>query len=770
MAQNKKTPPIKATTQDFIEIDEIKDDIVLMKDRSASLIIEVGTVNYWLLAQEEQDSIITAYGKLLNSLSFPVQILIISKKTDISTYLNLIDDKIKNQSADFMKKRLESYKNFIKTTVKKSEVLEKSFYFAIPFSPYEMGAVKNIQKLTNDYIIERAKLSLYPKKDHLLRLLNKIGLKASVLQKQKIVELFYSLYNSNNNQNNLAQIEAYGDKLNQGGFGIKDLIAPSYAEIDFNHIKIDNKFYRTLYVAGYPRYVSPNWLHSLISFDRALYTSMFIYPTESKDVMEDLKRKIAEMEATIENDIKVGKIVDPSVQVALDDAMSLQAELAKGAERFFQFGLYITIPANSLEELDQITKQVESSLSSLLIISRKATLQMEEGYKSTLPLFYDKLGVWRNMDSTSLAMTFPFSTASLTKNEGVLYGLNEHDGSLIIFDRFTLENANSVILGKSGGGKSFLVKLETLRLLMMGIDVIIIDPENEYKKLAESFGGEFVEFSSSSKYKINPFDLTVDNPEPDELQNKILDLHSLMRVIMGDLTPAQDALLDRALVTSYKLKNITQDPKTFKNEPPLLEDLYKVFLGMETDESREMADRLEKFVKGSASGIFNERSNFDIKNKFTVFGIRDLEENLRPVAMYIVLDFIWNKIRRDKKKRVLIVDEAWYLIKNKDSGSYLFSFAKRARKYMLGLTTITQDVEDFVATNEGRAIITNSSLQILLKQSAAAIDLLTKTFYLTNGEKHYLLSAGIGEGLFFAGQSHVGFKVIFSEEEKTTIE
>lgn len=770
MPQNKKTPPIKATTQDFIEIDEIKDDIVLMRDRSASLIIEVGTVNYWLLAQEEQDSIITAYGKLLNSLSFPVQILIISKKTDISTYLNLIDDKIKNQSADFMKKRLESYKNFIKTTVKKSEVLEKSFYFAIPFSPYEMGAVKSIQKLTNDYIIERAKLSLYPKKDHLLRLLNKIGLKASVLQKQKIVELFYSLYNSNNNQNNLAQIEAYGDKLNQGGFGIKDLIAPSYAEIDFNHIKIDNKFYRTLYVAGYPRYVSPNWLHSLISFDRALYTSMFIYPTESKEVMEDFKRKIAEMEATIENDIKVGKIVDPSVQVALDDAMGLQAELAKGAERFFQFGLYITIPANSLEELDQITKQVESSLSSLLIISRKATLQMEEGYKSTLPLFYDKLGVWRNMDSTSLAMTFPFSTASLTKNEGVLYGLNEHDGSLIIFDRFTLENANSVILGKSGGGKSFLVKLETLRLLMMGIDVIIIDPENEYKKLAESFGGEFVEFSSSSKYKINPFDLTVDDPEPDELQNKILDLHSLMRVIMGDLTPAQDALLDRALVTSYKLKNITQDPKTFKNEPPLLEDLYKVFLGMETDESREMADRLEKFVKGSASGIFNERSNFDIKNKFTVFGIRDLEENLRPVAMYIVLDFIWNKIRREKKKRVLIVDEAWYLIKNKDSGSYLFSFAKRARKYMLGLTTITQDVEDFVATNEGRAIITNSSLQILLKQSAAAIDLLTKTFYLTNGEKHYLLSAGIGEGLFFAGQSHVGFKVIFSEEEKITIE
>ncbi|MFH1827191.1 MAG: ATP-binding protein [bacterium] len=581
----------------------------------------------------------------------------------------------------------------------------------------------------------------------------------------KFFNFFQPTNNNKPNSNNKGQ-----EGLNKGPFNIKDLIAPSYVEVDFSNIKIDNKYYRTLYIAGYPRYVSPNWLYPLISFDRALYVSMYIYPTEPKDIMDDLRRKIAEMEATLENDIKDGKVVDPTIQVALDDAMELQADLAKGSERFFQFGLYITIPADSLEDLNEITKQIESSLSALLMVSRKAILQMEEGYKSTLPLFYDKLGVWRNMDSTSLSLTFPFSTASLTKNEGVLYGLNQHDGSLIIFDRFTLENANSVILGKSGGGKSFLVKLETLRLLMMGVDVIIVDPENEYKKLTESVNGEFVEFSSKAKFKINPFELPTVNVEPDELQNKILELHSLMRVIMGDLTPSQDALLDRALVMSYKLKNITQDPQTFKNEPPLLEDLYKVFLGMETDESREMADRLEKFVKGSASGIFNERSNFDIKNKFTVFGIRDLEENLRPVAMYIVLDFIWNTIRREKKKRVLIVDEAWYLIKNKDSGNYLFSLAKRARKYGLGLTTITQDVEDFIATNEGRAIITNSSIQILLKQSTAAIDMLTKTFYLTQGEKHFLLSAGIGEGLFFAGQSHVGFKIISSNEEKTTIE
>jgi len=569
---------------------------------------------------------------------------------------------------------------------------------------------------------------------------------------------------------NEEKTETVASFLAKGSVSIKDIIAPSFIEVDFNHLKIDDRYYRTLYVVGYPRYVSANWLYPLITFDHPLYISMYIYPTETKGVLEDLKRKIAEMEATIENDIKAGKVVDPSLQVALDDALALQAELAKGAERFFQFGFYITIPAETKEELDQITKQVDSVLSSMLIIAKQATLQIEEGFKSTLPIFYDKLEVWRNMDTTSLALAFPFSTASLTRNEGILYGINQHDGSLIIFDRFTLENANSVILGKSGGGKSFLVKLESLRLLMMGVDVIIIDPENEYQKLASSVGGEFVVFSPTSSYKINPFDLAITETTADELSNKILDLHSLMRVIMGDLTPSQDALLDKALILAYQQKGITQDSETFKNEPPLLEDLYKVFLGMETPEAKELADRLEKFVRGSAAGIFNAHSNFNIKNHLTVFGIRDLEENLRPVAMYIILDYVWNRVRKDRKKRILVVDEAWYLIKHKDSAAYLHSFAKRARKYLLGLTVITQDVEDFLSTDEGKAIINNSSLQIILKQSTASVEKITETFYLTGGEKHFLLSAGVGEGLFFAGRSHVGFYVIASSEERALIE
>jgi len=560
-----------------------------------------------------------------------------------------------------------------------------------------------------------------------------------------------------------------GQTLAKGMVSIKDIVSPSYVEVDFNNIKIDEKYYRTLFVVGYPRFVSSNWLYPLITFDHPLYISMFVYPSESKDILKDLKRKIAEMEATIEADIKAGKVVDPSVQVALDDALVLQTELARGSEKFFQFGLYITIPADSLEELNQITKEIDSSLSSLLIIAKQATLEMEEGFKSTLPMFYDKLQVWRNMDTTSLATTFPFSTASLTANEGILYGVNQHDGSLVIFDRFTLENANSVILGKSGGGKSYLVKLEALRLLMMGVDVLIIDPENEYKKIAEVVGGEFVSFSISSPYKINPFDLHTESQQPDELANKILGLHSLMKIIMGEITPSQDAILDRSLVLTYKQKGITEDIETHKNEAPLLEDLYKVLLGMESPEAAELANRLEKFIKGSASGVFNQQSNFDIKNKFTVFGVRDLEENLRPIAMYIVLDYIWNRIRKDQKKRVLIVDEAWYLIKHKDSAEYLHSFAKRARKYLLGLTTITQDVEDFLSTDEGKAIITNSSLQILLKQSTAAIDHVANVFNLTGGEKHFLLSGGVGEGLFFAGQSHVAIKIFASEEEHKTI-
>lgn len=547
---------------------------------------------------------------------------------------------------------------------------------------------------------------------------------------------------------------------------VKDVIAPSYIEVDIDYIHINNVYYRTLFVSGYPRYVGANWLAPLVSYDHSISISMFIYPTEAKVILEDLKRKIAEMEATIQSDIKRGRVVDPSVQVALDDALALQAQLAKGAERFFQFGLYVTIPAGSVEELNRVSKEIESLLGSLLIIAKHASFQMEDGFKTTLPFCQDKLLVTRNMDTTSLATTFPFTTASLTANQGVLYGINEHDGSLVIFDRFTLENYNSICLAKSGAGKSFLVKLEAMRQLMFGTEIFIIDPEGEYKTTASALGGEYIEFSFNSPVKINPFDLSgIIEEGENELGLKILSLVALMKVIMGNLSPGEGAVLDRALLSTYHQKGITHEPLTQKREPPLMEDLYKVLIGMEEPDAARLAERLEKFIKGSLAGIFNQKSNIDIKNPFTVFGIRDLEAELRPIAMFIILDSIWTRVKRDIKKRILIVDEAWYLMKNADSADFLYSITKRARKYFLGVTTITQDVEDFLNTDHGKAIITNSSIHILLKQSSAAIDKLAEVFYLSGGEKHLLLSADVGEGLFFAGSSHVAIRVIASSDE-----
>ncbi|MBI3576539.1 ATP-binding protein [Candidatus Gottesmanbacteria bacterium] len=550
---------------------------------------------------------------------------------------------------------------------------------------------------------------------------------------------------------------------------IKDIVAPPLIEVDFNNLKIGEHYFRTLFVVGYPRYVTANWLEPLISFNHTLDIAMYVYPTKSDEVLDNLKRKVSEMEATIQSDMKRGRVIEPSVQVALEDALSLQQELAKGSERFFQFGLYVTIPTRSLEELEKVTKQVEATLGSLLIITKKATLAMDNGLRTTLPMGQDRLLITRNMDTTSLATTFPFTTSELSANEGVLYGLNEHNGSLIIFDRFSLENANMVVFGKSGSGKSYMVKLEIMRTLMFGSEVIVIDPENEYETLTHALGGEYIRFHFGTTTKLNPFDLALlrspGQEEESELNQKILSLHGFFRVVMGKLTPTEDALLDRALILTYKQKGITPDPSTQNKEPPLMEDLYKALIGMEDSIARGLADRIEKFVKGSLVGIFDQQTNVEIRNPLTVFSIRDLEEELRPIAMYLILDFIWTKVRRDIKRRLLVVDEAWYMMKFPDSGAFLNSIAKRARKYYLGLSTISQDVEDFLSVDLGKTIIQNSSLQVLLKQSTAAIEKVAEVFFLSEGEKHLLLSAEIGQGLFFAGPAHAAIRVIAAPYE-----
>ena len=559
------------------------------------------------------------------------------------------------------------------------------------------------------------------------------------------------------------------DPITQFGLGltsIKDIIAPGAIEIDFNHTKIGNTYFRTLFVSGYPRFVNANWLAPLINFGHSLNIAMYIYPVEGRGIMDDLRRKIGEMEAEIQSDTERGRIANINTKVKLEDAKGLQEQLAKGAERFFQFGLYLTLSAPTIEELNKITQEAQSTLGSLLIISKVASLQIEDAFKTTLPTAHDRLMITRNMDTTSLATTFPFTSSELTSNTGILYGINKHNGSLVILDRFNLENANSVVFAKSGAGKSYLVKLEALRSLMFDTEILIIDPEDEYRPLCQAVGGQYISFSFNSSAKINPFDLSqVYEEGENELSQKILSLHSLFKVIMGSLNPQEEALLDRALVLTYKQKGITPDPATQKKEPPLLEDLYKILIGMEEDDAANLAARLEKYVKGSFRGIFDQHSNIDLTTTFTVFSIKELEDALRPIAMFMVLDFIWTRIKKDLKKRLLIVDEAWYMMKYPDSASFLYSMAKRARKYYLGLTTITQDVEDFLQSNYGKAIVTNSSIQILMKQSPASIDTLASTFYLSEGEKHHLLAAGIGHGLLFAGSNHVAIQVVASPQE-----
>jgi hypothetical protein len=562
----------------------------------------------------------------------------------------------------------------------------------------------------------------------------------------------------------------FNDQFTRGITSVQDIIAPSAIEVDFSYQKIGNSYFRTLFVSGYPRFVNANWLSPLINFDHPLTTAMYIYPVEGRDIMDDLRRKVGEMEAEIQSDTERGRIADPTTKVKLEDAKKLQEQLAKGAERFFQFGLYITVSAKTIDELNKISQQVQSTLGSLMIIAKTASLQIEQAFKTTLPTAHDRLMITRNMDTTSLATTFPFTSSELTQNQGILYGINEHNGSLVILDRFSMENANSVIFAKSGAGKSYLVKLEALRSLMFDTEIIIIDPENEYQKLCEAVGGQYINFSFSANAKINPFDLSqVYEEGQNELGQKVLSLHSLFKIIMGQVTPQEEALLDRAIILTYKQKGITPDPGTQKKEPPLLEDLYKVLVGMEEAAAESLAARLEKYVKGSSRGVFDQQTNIDIKSTFTVFSIRELEDALRPVAMFMILDFIWTKVKKDLKRRLMIIDEAWYMMKYPDSASFVYSMAKRARKYYLGLTTITQDVEDFLGSDYGKAIVTNSSIQILMKQSTAAIDNLAKVFYLSEGEKHLLLSCGIGHGIIFAGANHVALNVVASPEEHNLI-
>jgi conjugal transfer ATP-binding protein TraC len=559
----------------------------------------------------------------------------------------------------------------------------------------------------------------------------------------------------------------------QGEATIRDLIAPAAVKVSANAIQIGETFARTLFVVAYPRYLHTNWFSSIINIDYPLDIAMFIHPVDTNEILKTLRKSTTQVQSEIHIEEESGKVRDPILETALQDIEELRDRLQQGTEKFFKFGLYITIYGEDIKEVEKTCKQIEAILEAQMVYVKPAVLKTEQAFASTLPLANDELDIGNNLNTSPLSTTFPFVSSDLSSNEGILYGINRHNNSLILFDRFNMENANMVVFAKSGAGKSYTVKLEVLRSMMMGTSIIIIDPENEYKYLCETVDGTFIKISLDSHFHLNPFDLPKIGEDEDPegiLRNTISNLIGLLRIMLGSVTSEEDSILDRAIRETYAVRDITAQSNFQSFTPnsfPTMTDLFEVLRNMEGAES--LAMRLEKYTEGIFSGFLNNPTNVNINNQLVVFNIRDLEEELRPVAMYVVLQFIWNEMRSELKKRIVVVDEAWVMMQHEDAASFMFGIAKRCRKYYTGLTTITQDITDFLASRYGKPIVTNSSMQMLLRQSPAAVDTIMETFYLTDQEKFLLLESNVGEGIFFAGTKHVAIKVIASYSEDQII-
>jgi conjugal transfer ATP-binding protein TraC len=551
---------------------------------------------------------------------------------------------------------------------------------------------------------------------------------------------------------------------------LKDIIAPSALKVTPKELNLGEKMLRSFFVISYPRFLSESWFAPIINMDKVFDVSIFVHPIETSKVLRQFQKKVAEVQSQIHTREEKGLVRDPMLDVAYQDLENLRDQLQQAQEKLFDVGLYVTIYADSELELDKTEAEIKSILEAKLVYIKPALFQQEQGYKSTLPLGNDLLEVHSKLNSSPLSSLFPFTSFDLTSDKGILYGVNRHNSSLVLFDRFSLENYNSIMFAKSGSGKSYATKLEILRTLMFDTDVIVIDPEREYEYMAEVTGGRYFKISLNSEHHINPFDLPP--PAPDEsaanvLRSNIINLVGLFRLMMGGLTAEEDALIDRAITETYALKDITADSDFRNIEPPLMSDFELVLSGLEGGES--LAQRLTKYTKGTWAGFINKPTNVDINKKFIVFSLRDMEDELKPIAMYIVTHYIWNAVRKELKKRLLVIDEAWWMMKSDDTASFLMGLVKRGRKYFLGVATITQDVGDFLKSPYGLPIITNSSIQILLKQSPTTIDNLQQTFNLTDEEKYLLLESDIGEGIFFAGLKHVAIKIIASYTEDQII-
>lgn len=769
--------PQLARAQDFVQVKDIKEGVVLLKNGGLRKVILVDGLNFDLKSEDEQGIITFAYQNFLNSLDFPIQINIHSRKLNIEGYLERLSERQVKEENELFKTQIGEYREFIRSFIESNAVMTKSFFVVVPYDPINLPSPSKsfLPKFLGgetpapaptEEILPRNKEQLHQRAEQVVSGLRQIGLRAVSLEDPELLELFYNFYNPTTTEkkelNNIDRDSSSGN--------VEDIIAPTSLEITSNHLRLGDKFAKNLFILGYPRYLSSGWFSPIINLPELCDVSIFINPVDTAVALRKLRRKATQLESQMISNQEKGLVRDPALETGFQDVESLRDSLQQATEKLFDVGVYMTIYADSEKDLNRLEAEITNLLDAKLINLKPANFEQTKTWSSVAPLGIDSMNIYNPLNSGPVSSFFPFVSLDLTSEDGIMYGINRHNNTLVIFDRFSLENANMVVFAKAGSGKSYATKLEVIRSMMMGTDIIVIDPENEYISMTKAMDGSVFKISLDSENHINPFDIPAipADEEPGEvLKSHIVNLVGLLKLMLGEISPEEGAMLDRAVTETYASRDITADKDFSKISPPLLEDLEAVLVGMEG--GKGMADRLYRFTKGSYSGFANKPTNVNVANRLIVFSIRDLEDELRPIAMYIILNFIWNLVRAELKKRVMVIDEAWWMMKYPDSASFLLGLAKRGRKYYLGISTITQDVEDFLNSPYGKPVITNSSLQLLLKQAPATIDITAKAFNLTDTEKNYLLEADVGQGLFIAGLKRAAIQIVPSYFEDKLI-
>ena len=766
-----------ARAQDFVQVKDIKEGVVLLKNGGLRKVVLVDGLNFDLKSEDEQSVITFAYQNFLNSLDFPIQINIHSRKLNVEDYLKRLDERQAKEESELLKTQIGEYREFIRSFVESNAVMTKSFFVVVPYDPVSLPSPNSsllpkflgggkTAPAPGDEILPRNREQLHQRAEQVVSGLRQVGLRAVSLEDPELLELFYNFYNPTTiEKKELNNI----DRSNSSG-NVEDTIAPASLEINSNYLRLGDKFAKNLFVLDYPRYLSSGWFSPVINLPELCDVSIFINPVDTAIALRKLRRKATQLESQMMSNQDKGLVRDPALETGFQDVESLRDSLQQATEKLFDVGVYMTIYADSEKDLNRLEAEITNLLDAKLINMKPANFEQTKAWSSVAPLGLDSMNIYNPLNSGPVSSFFPFVSLDLTSEDGIMYGVNRHNNTLVIFDRFSLENANMVVFAKAGSGKSYATKLEVIRSMMMGTDIIVVDPENEYIPMAKAMGGSVFKISLDSENHINPFDVPTipADEEPGEvLKAHIVNLVGLLKLMLGEISSEEEAMLDRAVTETYASRDMTADKDFSKATPPLLEDLEAVLAGMEG--GKGMANRLYRFTKGSYAGFTNKPTNVNVANRLIVFSIRDLEDELRPVAMYIVLNFIWNLVRAELKKRIMIIDEAWWMMKYPDSASFLFGLAKRGRKYYLGISTLTQDVEDFLNSPFGKPIITNSSLQLLLKQAPATIDITAKAFNLTDVEKNYLLESDVGQGLFIAGLKRAAIQIVPSYFEDKLI-